>query len=86
MTKEHPDLWKHIEIEESKQEEERVTSGLISAAEQHLQRDKPKFLSYLTGTTLFEAVEFLGHFSIGLRSLEKSHFISLLWGISVHDF
>ena len=32
-TKGHPNLWKHIEVEESKQKKERVASGMISAAE-----------------------------------------------------
>ena len=43
MTKEHPNLWKHIEIEELKQKEERVVSGLMSAAEAALSSKRAEF-------------------------------------------
>jgi hypothetical protein len=36
-------LWKHIEIEELKQEEEMVASGLISAAEAALSSKRAEF-------------------------------------------
>jgi hypothetical protein len=76
-------LRKHIEVEESKQKKERVASGLISAAEQHIHRDPPKFLSYLIGTTLSEDVEFPANFSVVLKSLEIFHLVGFLWPLLV---